>query len=82
MKKTTPAIIATFLTSLVLGGSMLMIGLDATRPSAATTVTTAAAVPQGIVNIYTNPTLASQVKLNSVPASNSTTKTVLRTAGS
>ena len=79
MKKTTPAIIATFLTSLVLGGSMFMIGLDATR---ATTSTATAANPQVIVNIYTNPALAGKVTLKTAPASTSNARPVLRTAGS
>ena len=78
MKKTTPALVATFLISLFLGGGMFMIGLDATR----TTVTAAAANPQAIVNIYTNPAPAGTTTLQSVPATSSHTRTLLRTSGS
>ena len=80
MKKTTPALIATFLISLFLGGGMFMIGLDATRTTTATAVT--AANPQAIVNIYTNPAPAGAITLKSVPATSSNTRTLLRTSGS
>ena len=88
MKKTTPAIIATFLTSLVLGGSMLMIGLDASRTASTTTAAAVAATPQAIVNIYTNPTKTGTTTVQAATTNITITKTttntrpVLRTAGS
>ena len=91
MKKTTPALIASFLMSLVLGGSMFMIGLDATRTSAAASAA-AAALPQGIVNIYTSPASTTSTTLQTVPTPTSITithtttrsaaSTLLRTSGS
>ncbi len=77
MKKTTPALVATFLISAVLGGSMFMIGLDATR-----TTTQTAAVPQGIINIHTSPALAGTITLKTAAPAASNASPVLRTAGS
>jgi hypothetical protein len=76
MKKTTPAIIATFLITTIIGGSMFLVGLDATRTQAA------AAVPSTIVNIHTAQSLPNTTAVQTVSTTSSRFSPLLRTGGS